>query len=260
MLPSPLPLKSSTTNLDLVFAHNTYGETTVPIGLTLEERRRHVYIIGATGTGKTTSLLHMIHHDLLKGSGVGIIDPHGDLIQKLLGVIPEERIKDVVYFNPYDIERPVGLNILELSKGLSDVETQREKDLIASSVISIFQKLYPPRYSGPRMEHILRNTVLTALELEKPTLMTVYRLLTNKEFRKKALTSLPKGILKEGGVKITESLFKTQLDQELQKIRGQVGGPKFEAGKFELAAQILSQIILQDEFSEFITLPAYEYL
>jgi DNA helicase HerA-like ATPase len=197
MLPSPLPLKSSTTNLDLVFAHNTYGETTVPIGLTLEERRRHMYIIGATGTGKTTSLLHMIHHDLLKGSGVGIIDPHGDLIQKLLGVIPEERIKDVVYFNPYDIERPVGLNILELSKGLSDVETQREKDLIASSVISIFQKLYPPRYSGPRMEHILRNTVLTALELEKPTLMTVYRLLTNKEFRKKALTSLPKGILKD---------------------------------------------------------------
>ena len=197
MLPSPLPLKSSHANLDLVFAHNTYGETTVPIGLTLEERRRHMYIIGATGTGKTTSLLHMIHHDLLKGSGVGIIDPHGDLIQRLLGVIPKERIQDVVYFNPYDIERPVGLNILELSHGLSEVETQREKDLIASSVISIFQKLYPPRYSGPRMEHILRNAVLTALELEKPTLMTVYRLLTNKEFRKKTLTSLPKGILKD---------------------------------------------------------------
>jgi len=197
MLPSPLPLKSSHTNLDLIFAHNTYGETTVPIGLTLEERRRHMYIIGATGTGKTTSLLHMIHHDLLKGSGVGIIDPHGDLVQRLLGVIPQERIKDVVYFNPYDIEEPVGLNILELQKGLSEVETQREKDLIASSMISIFHKLYPPRYSGPRMEHILRNAVLTALELEKPTLMTVYRLLTNKDFRKKAITGLPKGVLKD---------------------------------------------------------------
>ena len=103
MLPSPLPLKSSSHRLDLVFAHNTYGETTVPIGLTLEERRRHMYIIGATGTGKTTALLHMIHHDLLKGSGVAIIDPHGDLVQRILGIIPEERIQDVVYFNPYDI-------------------------------------------------------------------------------------------------------------------------------------------------------------
>ncbi len=197
MLPSPLPLKSSSNHLDMVFAHNTYGETTVPIGLTLEERRRHMYIIGATGTGKTTALLHMIHHDLLKGSGVAIIDPHGDLIQKLLGVIPEERIKDVVYFNPYDIEKPVGLNMLELQQGLNEVETQREKDLIASSMISIFQKLYPLRYSGPRMEHILRNAVLTALELEKPTLLTVYRLLTNKDFRKKTVASLPKGVLKD---------------------------------------------------------------
>ena len=196
-LPSPLPLKSSFNNLDLVFAHNTYGETTVPIGLTLEERRRHVYIIGATGTGKTTALLHMIHHDLLKGSGVAIIDPHGDLIQRLLGVIPKERLEDVVYFNPYDIERPVGLNILELSDNLSEVETQREKDMIASSMISIFHKLYPPRYTGPRMEHILRNTVLTALELEKPTLLTVQKLLTNIDFRKKIVATLPKGVLKD---------------------------------------------------------------
>ncbi len=196
-LPSPLPLKSSVNNLDMVFAHNTYGETTVPIGLTLEERRRHMYIIGATGTGKTTALLHMIHHDLLKGSGVAIIDPHGDLTQRLLGVIPKERIQDVVYFNPYDIEQPVGLNILELSDNHSEVETQREKDMIASSMISIFHKLYPPRYTGPRMEHILRNTVLTALELESPTLLTVHKLLTDKDFRKKIVATLPKGVLKD---------------------------------------------------------------
>lgn len=196
-LPSPLPLKSSTHALDMIFAHNTYGETSVPIGLTLEERRRHMYIIGATGTGKTTALLHMIHHDLLKGSGVAIIDPHGDLIQRLLGVIPKERYKDVVYFNPYDIEQPVGLNILELSENLSEVELQREKDMIASSMISIFHKLYPPRYTGPRMEHILRNTVLTALELKSPTLLTVHRLLTNKDYRKKIVATLSKGVLKD---------------------------------------------------------------
>ncbi len=223
MLPSPLPLKSSSHNLDLVFAHNTYGETTVPIGLTLEERRRHMYIIGATGTGKTTALLHMIHHDLLKGSGVAIIDPHGDLVQRILGVIPEDRIQDMVYFNPYDIERPVGLNILEMTKGLSDVEKQREKDMITSSVISIFQKLYPPRYSGPRMEHILRNTVLTALELEKPTLLTVYKLLTNVQFRKKTVASLHKGILKDFWVDEFGKLGSYQKADQIGPITNKLG-------------------------------------
>ena len=223
MLPSPLPLKSSSHQLDLVFAHNTYGETTVPIGLTLEERRRHMYIIGATGTGKTTALLHMIHHDLLKGNGVAIIDPHGDLAQRILGVIPQDRIQDVFYFNPYDIERPVGLNILEMSKDLNEVETQREKDMIASSVISIFQKLYPPRYSGPRMEHILRNTVLTALELEKPTLLTVYKLLTNVQFRKKTVAMLPKGILKDFWVDEFGKLGSYQKADQIGPITNKLG-------------------------------------
>src|SRR3990167_781658 len=99
-LPPPLSLKSSTNNFDITFAHNTYGETTVPIGLTLEERRRHTYLIGATGTGKTTTLLHMIYQDIVNGKGVAVLDPHGDLIDRILGVIPKERIKDVVYFNP----------------------------------------------------------------------------------------------------------------------------------------------------------------
>lgn len=223
MLPSPLPLKSSSHHLDLVFAHNTYGETTVSIGLTLEERRRHMYIIGATGTGKTTALLHMIHHDLLKGSGVAIIDPHGDLVQRILGVIPEERIQDVVYFNPYDIERPVGLNILQMSKGLGDVEKQREKDIIASSVISIFQKLYLPRYSGPRMEHILRNATLTALELETPTLLTVYKLLTNVQFRKKTIATLPKGILKDFWVDEFGKLGSYQKADQIGPITNKLG-------------------------------------
>ncbi len=223
MLPSPLPLKSSSHNLDLVFAHNTYGETTVPIGLTLEERRRHMYIIGATGTGKTTALLHMIHHDLLKGSGVAIIDPHGDLAQRILEVIPEERIQDVVYFNPYDIVRPIGLNILEMTKGLNEIEKQREKDMIASSIISIFQKLYPPRYSGPRMEHILRNTILTALELEKPTLFTVYKLLTNVQFRKKTVAMLPKGILKDFWVDEFGKLGSYQKADQIGPITNKLG-------------------------------------
>jgi type IV secretory pathway TraG/TraD family ATPase VirD4 len=168
----------------------------VPIGQTLEERRRHTYMIGATGTGKTTLLLQMIYQDLINGKGLAIIDPHGDLSKRILEIIPKNRLKDVVYFNPYDIEYPIGLNFLELPKGLSTVEKEREKDFITSSLISIFHKLYDARYSGPRMEHILRNVTLTALELENPTLFTIYELLTNRKYRKQVVDMLNNQVLK----------------------------------------------------------------
>ncbi len=196
-LPSPLSFKSSNTDFDITFADNTYGETTTPIGLILEERRRHVYAIGATGTGKTTMLLQMIYQDIIHDKGLAVVDPHGDLAERLLGVIPKKRLNDVVYFNPYDIDYPLGLNVLEMTPNLSETEKHREKDLITSTLISIFHKLYPPRYSGPRMEHVLRNTVLTALEVESPTLFTVYKLLTNKIFRKQVVSKITDPILKD---------------------------------------------------------------
>lgn len=196
-LPPPLSLKKSAIKLDTIFAKNIYSGVDTPIGLTLEERRRHVYVIGATGAGKTTLLTHMIFNDLRNGKGLAILDPHGDLSERLLALIPPERISDVVYFNPYDTKHPIGLNILEISSNINEEERQREKDLITSSVISIFYKLYPPRFMGPRMEHILRNTILTALEQPEPTLMTVYELLTNKQKRNMAASRLPEGILKD---------------------------------------------------------------
>ncbi len=196
-LPPPLSLKKASNDLDIVFAHNTYGETSVPIGLTLEERRRHMYMIGATGTGKTTLLLQMIHKDIANGKGVAVLDPHGDLVDQILGVLPKDRMDDVVYFNPYDVAYPIGLNVMEMKEGLSESDIQREKDLVVSSMVSIFHKLYPARYSGPRMEHVLRNTVLTALELENPTLFTVYKLLTNKSYRKQVTVDLKDQILKD---------------------------------------------------------------
>lgn len=195
-LPAPLSLKKENKNLAITFATNTYGESTTDIGLTLDERRRHVYILGATGTGKTTLLQHMIYEDMEKGNGLAVIDPHGDLSEKLLTVIPENRAEDVVYFNPYDIEFPIGLNVLEIPKELSAVELQREKDFITSTLISIFHKLYDARYTGPRMEHILRNVILTALEQDKPTLFTIYRLLTDKKYRKKVVSTLDDEVLK----------------------------------------------------------------
>lgn len=195
-LPAPLSVKKKRNNLDIVFAHNIHGESITPIGLTLEERRRHMYVIGATGMGKTTLLLQMIHTDMLNGKGLALLDPHGDLTERLLGVIPLERIKDIIYFNPYDLEYPLSLNILELSDKLAGVEIQREKDLIASSLISIFLKLYPSSNARPRMEHILRNTVLLALTVKNPTLQTVYKILIDKTFRTGIVEKLEDPILK----------------------------------------------------------------
>jgi len=222
-LHAPLSLKQNSNDFDIAFATNSYGETITPIGVTLEERRRHTYIIGATGTGKTTLLLQMIYQDMQKGNGLAIIDPHGDLAERILGVIPKERLDDVVYFNPYDIEFPIGLNVLEIPEGLSEVELQREKDFITSTLISIFHKLYDARYSGPRMEHILRNVILTALEQDKPTLFTIYDLLTNAKYRKKVTGLLKDEVLKSFWKNEFEKLGSFQKAEQISPITNKLG-------------------------------------
>jgi hypothetical protein len=181
-LPAPISLKKAQ-DLDVIFANNKYGESVTKIGLSQEERRRHVYILGATGTGKSTLLLSMVKQDVENGKGLAVIDPHGDLIEKILPSIPQSRLKDVIYFNPDDIGYPIGINLLELSKGLSEEDSLREKEFITESVISLFHKLYSDKYSGPRMEYILRNTIHTAFTVENATLFTVYKLLINPKYR-----------------------------------------------------------------------------
>lgn len=143
-----------------------------------------MYILGATGTGKSTLLLSMIDQDVRNGKGLCVIDPHGDLIEKILPTVPDERLGDVIYFNPDDISYPIGLNLLELSKGLNEEDALREREFITESIISLFHKIYSDKYSGPRMEYILRNTIHTAFAVPNATLFTVYKLLINTPFRK----------------------------------------------------------------------------
>lgn len=195
-LPAPLSLKGSK-QLDVIFAKNEYGGITTPIGLTKDERRRHVYILGATGTGKTTMLLSMIKQDLENNKGVCLIDPHGDLTDQVLSIIPESRLEDVVYFNPDDISYPMGINLLELTPGLKPDDAIREKEFIAESIISVFHKIYTDKYSGPRMEYILRNTIHTAFTVPGATLFTVYKLLINTPFRKSVTRYLTDENLKD---------------------------------------------------------------
>jgi hypothetical protein len=195
-LPAPLSLKQKET-LDVYFAKNTYGGSDTLIGLTEDERRRHIYIIGATGTGKSTMLLSMVKQDIENDKGVCVIDPHGDLVEKILPLIPEKRIKDVIYFNPDDIGYPIGLNLLELNSQGTDDEKVREKEFITESIISLFHKIYSDKYSGPRMEYILRNTIHTAFVLPNPTLFTVYKLLMNTAYRKSVVAQLTDENLKD---------------------------------------------------------------
>lgn len=195
-LPAPLSLKQKT-ECDLYFAKNTYGGTETKIGLTADERRRHVYILGATGTGKSTMLLSMVKQDLKHNKGLCLIDPHGDLIDQVLSIIPRERIGDVVYFNPDDISYPMGINLLELTPGLDAENAVREKEFIAESIISVFQKIYTDKYSGPRMEYILRNTIHTAFTIPDATLFTIYKLLINTSYRKGVVRDLTDESLKD---------------------------------------------------------------
>ncbi len=152
---------------------------------TKEDRRRHFYIVGQTGTGKTSLLQEMVRQDIANGEGVGLIDPHGELVEATLANIPKERVDDVVLFEPFDTERPAGLNMLEY-------ETPEQKDFAVQEMITIFHKLFPPEIIGPMFEHYMRNAML-ALMADKnnpATLVEIPRMFTDESFMQKKLTKV----------------------------------------------------------------------
>lgn len=189
-LPAPLSLKNGT-KLDMLFGRNHHLGTSTDIGLTAAERERHMYVIGGTGNGKTTMLKYQIVQDIQNGKGVALVDPHGDLAEELLGYIPKDRIDDVIYLNPDDLDRPIGINLLELPPGLKGNALKREKDLVTESTISVMRKIFSDDDSGGhRIEYVLRNTIQTALTLDNPTLFTIFRLLNDGKFSKEAIKNL----------------------------------------------------------------------
>ena len=225
-LPAPLSLKKSVSALDNVFAVSRFGNQETPVGQTLEERRRHTYILGATGSGKTTLLSQMIKQDILGGKGLCVVDPHGQLAEEVLGLIPKERIEDVVWFAPDNTEWPIAINLLEIPNKteLPASQIQKQKSLIASQINSIFQKFYDARYFGPRMEYILRNAVLTALETPEPTLLTVLDILTKAHVRKQVVASLKNQVLKDFWRYEFEKLGSLQKNQAVSPITNKIGG------------------------------------
>ncbi len=162
------------------------------VNIGFEDRRRHSYIIGKTGTGKSELLKEMIKQDIRAGHGVCVIDPHGDLVDDIIKYIPAERAEDVMYFDPSDTERPMGLNLLE-------AHTEDQKHFITTSIINLMYKLYDPQRTGiigPRFEHAVRNGMLTVMYEPGATFIEVVRVLQDQKYVQELLPKVQDPIIR----------------------------------------------------------------
>lgn len=171
-----------------IFAQTNFRNAKTKFGIKTDDRRRHFYIIGKTGSGKTTLMENMVIEDIRAGRGVGVVDPHGDFAERILKFIPEDRLEDVVYFNPADTEHPVGFNPLEKVK-------DEHYHIIASSIMGVFKKIWPDVWSA-RMEYILNNSLLSLLEYPGSTLLGIMRLLADKNYREEVVSRLTDPVVK----------------------------------------------------------------
>src|SRR3989344_171802 len=171
------------------FAETNFRNERKKFGIRKKDRRYHMYVVGKTGVGKSTLLLNMIKQDIENNEGICVLDPHGDLIEKILRVIPEYRIKDLIYFNPQYKEQALYFNPLE-------VFNPSERHLVVSSLVSVFRKIWAESW-GPRMEYILRNSLSTLVEFSNSTLIDLERILQDKDFRMKVIARLKNKHLKD---------------------------------------------------------------
>ena len=170
---APAPKEIPTEGLYMGKSFYRGEERSVHMGL--DDRRRHSYIVGKTGTGKSEYLKEMILQDIEAGHGVCAIDPHGDFVEDILELMPPERAEDVIYFNPSDLERPLGMNIME-------ADTEDQMHFVAGSVINLMYKLYDPHRTGiigPRFEHAIRNAMLTIMSRPGATFVELVRVMTD---------------------------------------------------------------------------------
>lgn len=170
------------TNNITYFAETNFRNERKKFGIRRKDRAKHTYMIGKTGTGKTTLLENMAVQDILNGEGLGIVDPHGDFAEKMLDFIPEERIGDVIYFAPHDMAHPIAFNVME------NVDpTQRP--LVANGLLGVFKKIWPDVWS-PRMEYILNNCILALLEYPDSTLLGINRMISDKIYRQQVVDNV----------------------------------------------------------------------
>ncbi len=203
----------------------------VQFGLNQPDRIYHCYIIGKAGSGKSTLMENMCYSDILKGKGMGLIDPHGEFAEKLINYIPKERIKDVVYINPSDIEWPVAFNIIE------EVPLEM-RHIVKSGLMSVFKKIWPDVWSA-RMEYILSNTILALLEYKGATLLSINRMLADNQYRKSILEHVTDPMVK--------AFWYDEFDKYSEKFKNEAIAPiQNKVGQF-ISNPLIRNIIGQVE-------------
>jgi len=220
------------------FAETNFRNRRQRFGIKQDDRRRHMYIIGKTGMGKSVLQENMIINDIWAGHGVAVVDPHGDLVEKVIKYIPTDRINDVIYFNPADTSHPIAFNVVE------KVEPEF-RHLVASGLIGIFQKLWADSW-GPRLEYILRNAILAILDYPSSTLMGVTRMLSDKPFRKKVIEKIQDPVVKAFWVNEFAGYADKFASEAVSPIQNKVGQFLSSSLIRNIVGQIKSSIDLRD--------------
>src|SRR3989339_72442 len=216
-----------------LFAQTNFRNENRRFGIKLDDRRRHMYVIGKTGMCKSTMLENMIIQDIQAGNGLAVTDPHGDLVEKVIKYIPNNRINDVIYFNPADLEHPIAFNIFE------NVDPQY-KNLISNGLVGVFKKIWADSW-GPRLEYILINSILALLENPGSTLLGVTRMLVDSRYRKH--------ILKHVQDPMVRSFWVNEYNNYSEKFRNEAIAPiQNKVGQF-LSSQLIRNIVGQTRSS-----------
>jgi hypothetical protein len=237
--PADLPIFENVSEIDLtLFAKTDFRHLSHKFGIKIPDRRYHMYAIGKTGTGKSTMLENMAIDDINEGRGLAVVDPHGDLINHVLEYIPEERIKDVVIFSPADKMYPVAFNPLE------NVNPDL-KNIVASGVVGIFKKIFGESW-GPRLEYILRNTILALLDYPNATMLGVTRILVDKNFRDKVVSGITDPVIKDFFVNEYEQYDPKFRTEAIAPIQNKVGQFLSSSTIRNIVGQAKSTIDLKD--------------
>ncbi len=198
-----------------LFAKTSFRGQNRIFGIKKDDRRRHFYVIGKTGTGKTTMIQNMAIQDIRSGKGLAIVDPHGEFAETVLKAVPSNRINDVIYFNPSDQQYPIAFNVMEKV-------VPEYRHLVASGLVGVFKKIWADSW-GPRLEYILRNAILALLEYPGSTLLGVARILVDQEYRDKVVARVTDPVVKSFWIDEFTKWNERVLQEVISPIQNKVG-------------------------------------
>jgi hypothetical protein len=222
----------------IYFAKTNFRNQMTKFGIKTDDRRRHMYVIGKTGMGKTTLLENLILSDIYAGHGCCYVDPHGDTAEKIIDYIPSWRLNDVVYFNPADLDFPVGFNILE-------AVSERHKHLVASGMMGVFAKIWENMWSS-RMEYILNNTILALLDNQGQTMLGINRMMSDAEYRKRMVSNVKDPVVRQFWVTEFASWSEKYATEATAAIQNKIGQFLSASVIRNIVAQVKSTIHIRD--------------